>query len=149
MDVVAKVVGPNPAGMLVKAHGPEGCDLDFRIGIKFGQSFEALLGNAGHFMDLIKGVFRDEFGELVKCHVGRATGIRCILGRLFARIFGAQAITDIDVAAAEDRVFVDKIGIDPVGLDDVIGDIVQDRQIGLRLEHHRDIGKVKTAMFIC
>ena len=36
--------------------------------------------------------------------------------------------------------------VDPAGLDDVVGDVVEDRKIGARLEDDRDVGEVHAAM---
>ena len=39
-----------------------------------------------------------------------------------------------------------KSSVDPAGLDDVVGDVVEDRQIGARLEDDRDVGEVHAAV---
>ena len=44
------------------------------------------------------------------------------------------------------RVLVDEILVHPAGLDDVVGDGVEDREIGLRLEHHADVGEIERAV---
>ena len=42
---------------------------------------------------------------------------------------------------------VDEILVDPAGLDDVVGDGVEQIEVGLRLEHHADVGEVERAVF--
>ena len=37
---------------------------------------------------------------------------------------------------------LDEVLVDPPGRDDVVGDVVQDRQIRARLEHDRDVGEI-------
>ena len=46
----------------------------------------------------------------------------------------------------ERRVLLDEILVHPAGGDDVIGDVVQDREIRARLEDDRDIGEVGAAV---
>ena len=65
---------------------------------------------------------------------------------LFQRMFGAQAVSDVGLAALEQGMPVDEVLVDPAGLDDVVGDGVEDVEVGLRLEHHADIGEVERAV---
>ena len=41
---------------------------------------------------------------------------------------------------------VDEFGVDPARLDDVVGDVIEDREVGARLEYDRDVGEVHAAM---
>jgi hypothetical protein len=54
-----------------------------------------------------------------------------------------QAIADVGPATLEQRVLVDEGPVYPSGLDDVVGDGAEDVEVGLRLEHHADIGEVE------
>ena len=67
-------------------------------------------------------------------------------GRLLERMLGPQAIADVGVAALEVDVSADELLVDPAGLDDVVGDVVEDHEIGLRGEHHRDVGELEIAV---
>ena len=49
-------------------------------------------------------------------------------------------------ALHEAGVLVDEVLIHPAGRDDVIGDVVEDREISARLEHDRDVGEVGAAV---
>ena len=45
-------------------------------------------------------------------------------------------------------VLVDEVAVHRVGLDDVVGDVVQDRQVRARLEDQRRVGEVGRAVLI-
>ena len=60
----------------------------------------------------------------------------------------AQAIADIGVAEAEPHVLSDKGLIHTIGLNNVVGDEVEDRQIGLRREDETVVRQVIAAMLI-
>ena len=62
-------------------------------------------------------------------------------------MLGAQAVTDVGLPALEQGVPVDEILVDASGLDDVIGDGVEQIQIGMRLEYRADVGEVERAVF--
>ena len=66
--------------------------------------------------------------------------------RLLQRMLGPQPVADVGLAALEHRVLVDEVLVHPAGLDDVVGDGVEDREIGLRLEHHADVGEIERAV---
>ena len=72
----------------------------------------------------------------------RRAGCRRALGFDFKRMIRAQSVSDVDRALHEGRVVLDEILVDPSGRDDVVGDVVQDRQIRSRLEHDRDVGEI-------
>ena len=61
-------------------------------------------------------------------------------------MFRAQAVSDIGLPALEQGMSRDKLLVDPTGFDDVVGDGVEDVEVGLRLEHHADIGEVERAV---
>ena len=67
-------------------------------------------------------------------------------GFLLQRIFRPQAVADVGLSALEDRVLVDEVLVHAAGRDDVVGDGVEDREIGLRLEHHLDVGEIERAV---
>ena len=68
---------------------------------------------------------------------------------LLQRMFRPQPIADVGLAALEQGVLVDEILVDATGLDDVVGDGVEDAEIGLRLEHHADVGEIERAVLEC
>ena len=61
-------------------------------------------------------------------------------------MFRPQAVANVGLPALEGRVLGDKVLVDATGLDDVVGDRVEDRQIGLRLEDDAEIGEVEGAV---
>ena len=65
---------------------------------------------------------------------------------LLQRIFRSQAVADVGLSAFEDRVLVDEILVHAVCRDDVVGDGVEDDEIGLRREHHLDVGEIERAV---
>ena len=58
----------------------------------------------------------------------------------------AQSVADVDRALHKGRVVLDEVLVDAAGRDDVVGDVVQDRQIRARLEHDRDIGEIRASV---
>ena len=58
----------------------------------------------------------------------------------------AQAVTNIGIAEFEVDVLADKVLVDLAVCDDVVGNVVQDRQIGLRLESQLDVGQLVRAV---
>ncbi|MNG65590.1 hypothetical protein D3C79_238580 [compost metagenome] len=60
----------------------------------------------------------------------------------------AQAVTDVRRPAAEIDVPIEEVLIYGVVLNDVVGDVVHDRQIGLRREHHAVIRQFEAAVLI-
>jgi hypothetical protein len=116
--------------VLVDPHGPQGHHLRIRVGIQFGQLPQLLLGHTGQFGNVILVIFRDELGELIEAHLLGAALAR-VGGFLFQGMLGAQAVTDIGDPLAEIHVLVDEVLVHLVILDDVIGDVVEHRQVGL------------------
>ncbi|MNN97673.1 hypothetical protein D3C81_2168830 [compost metagenome] len=57
-------------------------------------------------------------------------------------MFRTQAIADVGIAFQELGVLVDELAVDALGLDDVVGDVVQDRQVALRREGQRQVGQL-------
>ncbi|MNT59139.1 hypothetical protein D3C72_1966220 [compost metagenome] len=125
--------------MLVKAHGPERHDADLRVGIQLGQRFQVLGGHAGQFRGVFQVVLGNEFGEIVVGDRARAPRVVGVFRRFLQGVFGTQAIADVGIAFEEFRVLVDELAVDALGLDDVVGDVVQDRQIALRRESQRQV----------
>ena len=144
MDVVDEVVAPDAAGVLVEAHGPEASDLDLRVGIELGQRLEAVERHAGHLRGLRQRVVGDELRELVEAHVGGVIGFCGTRRLLLQRVFRTQAVADVGLAALEHGMRGDEPLVDPAGLDDVVGDGVEDVEVGLWCEHHADIGEVES-----
>ncbi|MNI21703.1 hypothetical protein D3C73_752350 [compost metagenome] len=146
MDVVDHLVGPDAADVLVEAHSPERHDLDLGVGIKLGQLFKECFVDTCKLGYLVERVFGNvllEGFEIDRRHLGRLGRT----GRLdFQRVFGAQAITDVGRRLHELGVLVDEFLVDATGLDDVVGDVVEDRQIRAGLEDQRNVGKVHAAM---
>ncbi|MNY08899.1 hypothetical protein D3C86_1417790 [compost metagenome] len=146
VDVVDQVVGPHPACVLVETHGPERHDLAFGISIEFSQGLEAFRGNAGLFRGTFQGVGFDERSELLEGHVGPGIGLVGILRLFFPWIVRTQAVADVIGAFGEAGVLADEILIDRTAFNDVVGNVIEDQQVGLRLEYHGNIGQFETAM---
>ena len=67
-------------------------------------------------------------------------------GGLFARVIGAQAVTDVGDALAEVHVPGHELLVHLAVLDDVVADVVEDGQVGLRLEDHAVVGQLEAAV---
>ncbi len=145
VDVVAEVVGPDTAGMLVEAHGPVGDHFLARISIELGQLLELVLGHAGELGHRLQIVIRHELGEVVEAHRGGVAAVR-VLGLLLQRVGRTQAVTDVGHPFAELGVLVDELPVHLVVLNDVVGDVVEDRQVGLRGEHHTVVRQLEAAV---
>ncbi len=148
VNVVDHVVRPDTAGVLVEAHGPAGHDLDVRVRIDFCQPFQAGLGDAGFLGGPFQGVGFDEFGKLLEGDIAPGVGFVGAFGPLLAGIFGAQAVPDIVLAFHKAGVFVDELVIDLVILDQVVRDVVENDQVGVRLENYGQIRQIETAGFV-
>ncbi len=59
---------------------------------------------------------------------------------------GAQAVADVGLATLELDVLGNEVLVHRTGRDDVVADVVEDRQVGLRLEDHRVVGELVRAM---
>ncbi|MNZ74600.1 hypothetical protein D3C78_930510 [compost metagenome] len=146
MDVVDQVVGPDPTGMLVKAHGPERHHFALGVGIQLGQGLEALSRHPGLLCGTLQGVRPDKGGELVKIDVAPGIGFVGVLGPGLEWIVRAQAVADVVGALGKAGVLADEVFVDRAAFDDVIGDVVEDQQIGLWLEHHGNVGQFEAAV---
>ncbi|MNS92246.1 hypothetical protein D3C72_1263750 [compost metagenome] len=146
MDVVDQVVRPDPAGVLVEAHGPEGHHLAFRVGVHVRQRLQVLGGNSGFLDRALEGIGLDEGGELVEADIGPGVGLSRVLRLLLQRVGGAQPVADVLGAVGEPDMPVDEVLVDRAALDDVVGDVVEDEQVALRLEHHGNVGEVEAAV---
>ena len=146
VQVVDQVVGPDATGVLVEAHGPERHDLAFGVGVQLGQGLEALGRHAAFPGGALQGVGFDEGGELLEGHVLPGIGLGRVLGLHLQRVVGTQTVADIVGAAGELGVLADEVLVHRAACDDVVGDVVEDQQIGLRFEHQRDIGQVEAAV---
>jgi hypothetical protein len=131
------------ARVLIEAHGPIRHHLGLGIGVQLRQRLELVLGHAGKLRDMIRGVFRDEPLVLLEAHRLGVVGLGGVFRVLLARMRRAQSVADVGRAAAEIHVPGDEILIDLAVLDDVVGDVIENREIGLRLEHDRDIGQAR------
>ena len=151
VHVVDHVIDPGAPRMLVEAHGPEADHLFLRIGIQFGEPLKAIRRHAGEFGHFFQGVFGDEFLELVEVGRPRIVGVvlrLAVRSRIavefsvfLQRIVGTQAIANVRLADLEIDVALDEFLIDLAALDDVVADVVEDREVGLRYEHHAVIGE--------
>ena len=146
MDIVDQIVAPDAAGVLVEAHGPEAGDLDLRVGIELGQRLEPVGRHAGHRGGFLDRVVRDELGVFLERDVGGVVCLAAPGGFLLQRMLGTKPIADVGLAALEQRVLGDEVLVDAAGLDDVVGDGVEQVQIGVRLEHHADVGEIERAV---
>jgi hypothetical protein len=111
VDVIDEVVGPGATGMLVEAHGPEGGDLDLRVGIQLGQGLQILDRNTGKLGNLLGGIFGNELLVFVEgdrprtcryrpsaCRQRRVT----VAGRVLLKgMRRAQAVADVGGALLE------------------------------------------------
>jgi hypothetical protein len=61
-------------------------------------------------------------------------------------MLGPQPVPDVGVAEPERRVLVDEVAVDAIGLDDVVRDVVEDREVGLRSECECDVGELVRPM---
>ena len=149
MNVIDEIVAPDAAGVLVESHRPETDNFGFRIGIEVSEFAKAVDRNAGHFRGLLQRVFRDELCVILERDVGCIAGLRPSRRLHFKGIVRPQSIADIRLTAFENGVFVDKILVHTVCRDDVIGDGVQNREIGLRRENDLQVCKIEGAMLEC
>ena len=139
VEVVDHVVAPHAARVLVEAHRPERHDLDLRVGIQLRERLQPVLGNAAELGGVLEIVGGNELREVVEGDRLGAAGVARVLGALLQRMLRPQSVADVGIPEAERRVLVNEIAIDAIGLDDVMGDVVEDRQIGLRSECELDV----------
>jgi len=107
-------------------------------------------------MCLVERVFGDELLEFLEADgrrgIGRAlglavrAGVAVVAGRLLQRMGGAQAVADVGHALAEVHVLLDEVLVHRAALDDVVADVVEDRQVRLRLEDQFAVGQLARAV---
>ena len=149
MQIVGEVVGPDATRVLVEAHGPQAHDLCLWVRVELRQGFDAVERHAGFVCRPLQGIARDERCELIERDVGRGADL-VLAGRLhLQRMLRPQTVTDVGLTQLEDRMLGDKVLVDAIGLDDVVGDGVEDDEIRLWFEHHRDVGQLERAMLEC
>ena len=156
VDVVDHVVGPGAARVLVETHRPVRRDLGLGVGVRLSQGQQLVLGHTAQLRGVVQRVGADELLEVFEadrrgCHrvaLGLAIGARVavVAGHHFKRVVGAQAVADVGHALAEVDVLPDEVFVDCAGADDVVADVVQDRQVGLRLEQQLGIGHLAAAV---
>ena len=133
--------------MLVEAHGPERHHLALGVRVQLGQLLEPVGRNARQLGGVFEGVGGDELGVLLIRH-GLGTPWVCrILGGFLQGMLGAQAITDVRIAQLEVAVLGHELLVHTPRGDDVVGNVVQDRQVGLRLEGQLNVCQFVRAMF--
>jgi hypothetical protein len=86
-----------------------------------------------------------EFLERHRLGFASLGGILCLA---FQRMLSSQPVADISHATPEIDVLGDEIAIHTTALDDVIGDVIHDREIGLRPHHQRNVGQVEGTMLV-
>ncbi|MNO88738.1 hypothetical protein D3C76_802010 [compost metagenome] len=146
MDVVNQVIRPDAPRVLVKAHGPEGDHLALRVGIQLGQGLELLGRYAGFLGGALKGVRFYERRELLKVDVTPGVRLGRITGLHLQWIIRTQAVADVIRTFGKPGVFADKVFVDRTAFNDVVGYVIEDKQVRLWLEHHGDVSQLKTAM---
>ena len=144
VHVVDHVIDPGAARMLVEAHSPEGRDLDLGIGVGLGQRLQLVLGHAGNLVCLVQRVFGNELGEIVEAdrlvlarvalRLAIGAGVAVVHRHLFQRVVRTQAVADVGDTLEEVHVLLHEGFIHRLVLDDVVADVVEDGQVGLRLE---------------
>ena len=146
VDVVDQVVRPDPSGVLVEAHGPERHHLALGVGVEFGEGLQALGRHAAFACGALQGIGLDELGEGLEVDVAPGVGLVGVLRLLLQRVVRAQAVADVLGAMGEAHVALDEVAVHRAALDDVVGDVVEDDQVGLRLEHHGQVGQLEAAV---
>ncbi len=147
VHVVHQAVDPDTTRVLVEAHGPVRNDLFVRIGIQLGQALQLFCRNLGKLGHILERVGLKLFLVLVEIDLAQLALVR-VLRRFLAWIFRTQTIADVGRGLSEVDVLVDELPVHRILLHDVVGDVVEDRQIGLRLEDHAVVGQLKAAMLI-
>ena len=146
MQVVDHVVRPHAARVLVEPHGPERHHLDLRVGVELRQAAQPVGRQARELGHRVHVVLRDELRELVEADRLEAAGIGGVLRLFLQRVLGPQAVADVVVAQAERDVLGYEVAVHGVVLNDVVGDVIQDREVGLRPEGERQVGELVAAM---
>ena len=145
VDVVHEAVDPDPAHVLVEAHGPVGDHLLLGVGVELGQALQALHRHPGQLGHVFSGVGLQGFLVVLEADLGQVALGR-VLGRLLQGVIRAQAITDVGGRGIEIDVGVDEVPVHLVVANDVIGDVVEDRQVGLGLEDDAVVRQLEAAV---
>ena len=61
-------------------------------------------------------------------------------------MFRPQPVADVGLTALEHGVLVDKVFVDPICRDDVVGDGIENCEIGLRREHNLNVREIEGAV---
>ena len=149
VHVVHQRVHPGPAGVLVEAHGPERHHLAVRVSILLGQTQEVRFGHTREFRHFFKRVFRNRCGiffEGDRRQLAVFAFVRRVGCGLFQRVVGAQTVADVGVGLGDVDVVFHELFVHRTILDDVVRDVVQDRQVGLRREDHAVVGQLERAV---
>ena len=147
MDIIDVAVDPHAAGMLVEAHGPVRCDLFLRVCKHLGQFHQLILGNTRELGRIVERIRLDCFGKLFEGDLGQLAAFACLL--LLQRVLGTQAVANIGRRLVEIDMLVDELLVIGLVLDDVVGDVVGDRQVCLRLEDNAVVSQFKRAVGEC
>ena len=148
VDVVAELVHPGAARVLVEPHRPGRHDLHLGVGVELGERDELARRHARELLHLLRGVFGDELGvrvEVDRLHRLRVLGV---LRFLLARVLRPQPVADVVVAAHEVDVLRHEILVHAAGADDVVRDEVEDREVGIRREDHVQVRELVPAVLI-
>ena len=98
-------------------------------------------------MRLVEGVVSNEGRIVLEGGISvQPPALSAFAAAMLQRMIGAKPVADVGVADLEVGVVFDEGLVDPPGLNDVVGDVVQDDQIGLRREHGGDVGEIEAAM---
>ena len=135
VNIVDEVVGPDAANMLVEPHRPERHDLDLGIGVGLCEIEQSLLGDTAEVGRLFERVLSHHLGIGIEIRRLRRGCVVRMGGALFENVLGTQAISDIGVRRPEVDVLVDELTVHRAVLDDVVGDVVEDGEIGAGLEY--------------
>ena len=145
VDVVHEAVDPDPAHVLIEAHGPVRDHLLLGIGVELRQALQALHRHPGQLGHILGGVGLQGLLVLLEADLGQVALGR-VLGRLLQGVVRAQAVTDVCGRGIEVDVGVDEVPVHLVIADDVVGDVVEDRQVGLGLEDDAVVRQLEAAV---
>ena len=146
MQIVDEVVDPDAAGVLIHTHGPESHHLLVRVRIDLCEPPEPVRRHTGFGHRPLERVGPHILDELLVAHVRPGIRIGPVLGIALARVVRAQSVTDIVNCQVEADMFVDEVLVDRPGSDDVIGNVIEDDNVGIGLHYHRQIGQFERSM---
>ena len=132
--------------MLVEAHGPVGGDLLGGIGIEPGEPLQAFDRDTRQLRHIFGGVGLQGLFVVLEADLGQVA-LAGVLGRFFQGMIRAQAIADIGRGAVEAHMGIDEVPVHLIVGDQIVGDVVEDRQVGLGLKDNAMIGQLEAAMF--